>query len=80
MADKISVINPLYCVPESVSIQINTEKGVAYSEKDDRLFYMDDTSFSLRDRRVLYDDTQKPIVTFYNKVCFLMHLTIIILK
>ncbi|KAG2404557.1 Protein LURP-one-related 15 [Vigna angularis] len=68
MAEKISVINPSYCVPHSVSIQINTEKGIAYSEKDDRLFYIKDISFSLRDRRVLCDDTQKPIVTFYNKI------------
>ncbi|WVZ09011.1 hypothetical protein V8G54_022357 [Vigna mungo] len=67
MAEKISVINPSYCVPQSVSIQINTEKGIAYGEKDNRLFYIEDISFSLRDRRVLYDDTQKPIVTFYNK-------------
>ncbi|XP_027925533.1 protein LURP-one-related 15-like [Vigna unguiculata] len=74
MADKISVINPLYCVPKSVSIQINTEKGIAYGEKDDRLFYIDDTFFTLHDRHVLYDDSKKPIVTFYNKIMSLREL------
>ncbi|QCE12032.1 hypothetical protein DEO72_LG10g3271 [Vigna unguiculata] len=67
MANKVSVINPSYCVPHSIIIQINTEKGVAYSERDDRLFYIQDTSFTLHDRRVLYDNTKNPIVTFYNK-------------
>ncbi|WVZ09016.1 hypothetical protein V8G54_022362 [Vigna mungo] len=67
MANKVSVINPSYCVPHPVSIQINTEKGVAYSEKDDRLFYINETYFSLHNRRVLYDDSKNPIVTFYYK-------------
>ncbi|XP_014497478.1 protein LURP-one-related 15-like [Vigna radiata var. radiata] len=67
MANRVSVINPSYCVPHPVSIQINTEKGVAYNEKDDRLFYINDILFSLHDRRVLYDYSNKPIVTFYNK-------------
>ncbi|KOM37406.1 hypothetical protein LR48_Vigan03g078800 [Vigna angularis] len=64
MENKVSVINPF---PHPVSIQINTEKGVAYSEKDDRLFYINDTYFSLHERRVLCDDSNNPIVTFYNK-------------
>jgi len=73
MADKVSVINPFYCAPYSITLQINTEKGVTYNENGDRLFYMDDSFFTLHNRRVLYDDTQKPIVTFYKKVCFLMY-------
>ena len=75
MANKVSVINPSYSVPQSITIQINTEKGVAYSETDDRLFYIEDTFFTLHDRRVLYDNTKNPIVTFYNKVCFLIYST-----
>jgi len=64
MANKVSVINPSYCVPQSITLQINTEKRVAYSETDDRLFYIEDTFFTLHDRRVLYDNTKNPIVTF----------------
>ncbi|WVZ09009.1 hypothetical protein V8G54_022355 [Vigna mungo] len=67
MADQVSVINPFYCSADSITLQVNTEKGVTYNEKGDRLFYMDDTFFTLHNRRVLYDDTQKPIVTLYNK-------------
>ncbi|QCE12033.1 hypothetical protein DEO72_LG10g3272 [Vigna unguiculata] len=67
MANKVSVINPSYCVPQSITLQINTEKRVAYSETDDRLFYIEDTFFTLHDRRVLYDNTKNPIVTFYDK-------------
>ncbi|BAT83968.1 hypothetical protein VIGAN_04122100 [Vigna angularis var. angularis] len=67
MAYQVSVINSLYCSADSITLQINTEKGVTYNENDDRLFYMNDTFFTLHNRRVLYDDTQKPIVTFYRK-------------
>ncbi|XP_027927116.1 protein LURP-one-related 15-like [Vigna unguiculata] len=67
MANKVLVINPSYCVPHSITLQINTEKRVAYSETDDRLFYIEDTFFTLHDRRVLYDNAKNPIVTFYKK-------------
>ncbi|XP_047182034.1 protein LURP-one-related 15-like [Vigna umbellata] len=67
MAYQVSVINSFYCSADSITLQINTEKGVTYNENNDRLFYMNDTFFTLHNRRVLYDDTQKPIVTFYRK-------------
>ncbi|XP_014497328.1 protein LURP-one-related 15-like isoform X2 [Vigna radiata var. radiata] len=67
MANHVSVINSSYCSADSITLQINTEKGETYNENDDRLFYMDDTFFTLHNRRVLYDDTKKPIVTFYRK-------------
>ncbi|WVZ09017.1 hypothetical protein V8G54_022363 [Vigna mungo] len=67
MANQVSVINPSYCSADSITLQINTEKGETYNENDVRLFYLDDTIFTLHNRRVLYDDTQKPIVTLYRK-------------
>jgi len=80
MAKQVSVINSSYCAPHSIPLQINTEKGATYNENDDRLFYTDDTFFTLHNRRVLYDDAENPIVTLYNKVLLLMHLAILILK
>ncbi|KAK7374030.1 hypothetical protein VNO80_07453 [Phaseolus coccineus] len=68
MANPVSVINPFYCFPHPVTLQINTEKGATYNENDDRLFYTDDTFFTLHNRRVLYDDAENPIVTLYNKM------------
>ncbi|ESW12147.1 hypothetical protein PHAVU_008G088300 [Phaseolus vulgaris] len=68
MAKQVSVINSSYCAPHSISLQINTEKGATYNEKDDRLFYTDDTFFTLHNRRVLHDDAENPIVTLYNKM------------
>ncbi|QCE12034.1 hypothetical protein DEO72_LG10g3273 [Vigna unguiculata] len=67
---EVTVINSSYRDPYSETrLQINTDTGVAYSENGGgRLFYIDQTSLSLRNRRVLYDDTQKPIVTFYSKI------------
>jgi len=79
MANRVSVINSFYRAPHSNNLQINTEKGATYNENDDRLFYTEDTFFTLHERRVLYDDTQNPIVTFYNKVSLLMHVAILIL-
>nr|XP_007140154.1 hypothetical protein PHAVU_008G088400g [Phaseolus vulgaris]ESW12148.1 hypothetical protein PHAVU_008G088400g [Phaseolus vulgaris] len=67
MAKQVSVINSSYCAPHSVTLQINTEEGATYNEKDDRLFYTDDTFFTLHNRRVLYDDAENPIVTLYSK-------------
>jgi len=80
MANPVSIINPSYCAPHPITLQINTEKGATYNENDDRLFYTDDTFFTLHNRRVLYDDAEKPIATLYNKVWLLMHLAILILK
>ncbi|KAK7374029.1 hypothetical protein VNO80_07452 [Phaseolus coccineus] len=68
MANPVSVINPFYCFPHPVTLQINTEKGATYNGNDDRLFYTDDTFFTLHNRRVLYADAENPIVTLYNKM------------
>ncbi|ESW12143.2 hypothetical protein PHAVU_008G088700 [Phaseolus vulgaris] len=68
MANPVSIINPSYCSPHPITLQINTEKGATYNENDDRLFYTDDTFFTLHNRRVLYDDAENPIVTLYNKM------------
>ncbi|XP_014496788.1 protein LURP-one-related 15-like [Vigna radiata var. radiata] len=67
MANQVSVINPFYCSADSITLQINTETGITYNENGDSLFYMDDTFFTLHNRRVLYDNTKTPIVTFYRK-------------
>jgi len=72
MANQVSVINPFYCAPHSITLQINIEKGATYNEKDHRLFYSDDTFFTLHNRRVLYDDTQNPIVTLHDKVIIII--------
>jgi len=68
MANQVSVINSSYCAPHSVTLQINTEEGATYNEKDDRVFYTDNSFFTIHNRRVLYDDEENPIVTLYSKV------------
>ncbi|ESW12152.1 hypothetical protein PHAVU_008G088800, partial [Phaseolus vulgaris] len=60
-------IKSSYCAPHSVTLQINTEEGATYNEKDDRLFYTDNSFFTIHNRRVLYDDEENPIVTLYSK-------------
>ncbi|XP_052729934.1 protein LURP-one-related 15-like isoform X1 [Vigna angularis] len=67
MADQVSVINPFYCSPHSITLQINTETGITYNENGDRLFHMENAFCTLHNRRVLFDDKQKPIVTLYRK-------------
>ena len=70
MANKFSVINPSYCAPKALSLQINTKKGIAYDVKGNRVFYIKDTLFTFHGRRVLCDDKGSPIVTLYKKVCY----------
>ena len=70
MTNKFSVISPSYCVPNSLNLQINTEKGVTYDVKGNRVFYIKDTLFTFHGRRVLCDDKGSPIVTLYKKVCY----------
>ncbi|KAG5107802.1 hypothetical protein JHK84_044709 [Glycine max] len=67
MTNKFSVISPSYCVPNSLNLQINTEKGVTYDVKGNRVFYIEDTLFTFHGRRVLCDDKGSPIVTLYKK-------------
>ncbi|TKY65727.1 LURP-one-related 15 [Spatholobus suberectus] len=67
MANQFSVISPSYCVPNSVNLQINTEKGVTYNINNNVVFYTKDTFFTLHNRRVLCDDKGNPIVTLYGK-------------
>ncbi|KAK7395017.1 hypothetical protein VNO78_15558 [Psophocarpus tetragonolobus] len=67
MANQFSVISHSYCAPYPINLQINTEKGVTYDMNGKRVFYVKEASFTLHNRRVLYDDEKNPIVTLYNK-------------
>ncbi|KAK7340008.1 hypothetical protein VNO77_20699 [Canavalia gladiata] len=63
----LPVISLNYCVPNRINLQINTDKGTTYDINGNAVFKMEDTSFSLHNRRVLYDVQENPIVTLYNK-------------
>ncbi|XP_020202741.1 protein LURP-one-related 15 [Cajanus cajan] len=68
MAQQLSVINPSYCVPDSLDLQINTKKGAAYNKNGDLVFkVIKETWLTLHHRRVLYDDKGNPIVTLYKR-------------
>ncbi|WVZ05161.1 hypothetical protein V8G54_018507 [Vigna mungo] len=63
------VTDERFCHPHRLSIQINTESGIAYNQNNnDRLFYIRNTSLSPHNRRVLYEDNRNPIVSFYSKI------------
>ncbi|TKY65731.1 LURP-one-related 15 [Spatholobus suberectus] len=66
MANQVSVIDPHYCTPDSVNLQINTEKSVTYDVNGERVFYIKDTLFTLQDP-VLCDGKGNPIVTLHKK-------------
>ncbi|CAJ1809908.1 unnamed protein product [Sphenostylis stenocarpa] len=69
MENQFTVINPFYTAPHAINLQINTEKGVTYDVKGERIFYViKDTFCPLHYRRVLYDDKQNPILTTYKKI------------
>ncbi|XP_020202743.1 protein LURP-one-related 15 [Cajanus cajan] len=68
MAQQLSVINPSYCVPDSLDLQINTKKGAAYNKNGDLVFkVIKETLLTLHHRRVLCDDKGNPIVTLYKR-------------
>ncbi|TKY65725.1 LURP-one-related 15 [Spatholobus suberectus] len=67
MANRFPIIDPCYCAPYYVNLQINTERGATYDQNGNRIFYIKDTLFTLHDRRVLCDYRGNPIVTLYKK-------------
>ncbi|KAL4381820.1 hypothetical protein HN51_005386 [Arachis hypogaea] len=66
-ATVISVINSDYCVPNSIKLNIDMDKGVAYIN-DEVIFRVKEPSISLRDRRAVCDVSGNPIFTLQKKL------------
>ncbi|KAL1360045.1 hypothetical protein AAHE18_04G149500 [Arachis hypogaea] len=63
----ISIINTKYCKPAPINIKIETDKGVAYINNE-VIFRIHEPSFSLEDRRVIYDVSGNPVFTLSKKI------------
>lgn len=72
MENPFQVINSSYCAPYTINLQINTEKGATYDANGRLRFYIQRPLLTVHDRRVLYDDAGKPILTLYKKVWLLL--------
>ncbi|XP_068485327.1 protein LURP-one-related 10-like isoform X1 [Phaseolus vulgaris] len=68
MENPFQVINSSYCAPYTINLQINTEKGATYDANGRLRFYIKRPLLTVHDRRVLYDDAGKPILTLYKKI------------